>query len=70
MKRGSRLRWLGALALAVFVASVATAAAGGGSSAGPTKPSRPAFSASQVPGSGVGGQRSCRRWGGGRLRPR
>ena len=44
MKRGSRLRVAGVLALAVFVASVATAAAGAGSSAGPTKPSRPAFS--------------------------
>jgi IPT/TIG domain len=45
MERGSRLRWIGAVALVVLAASVATAAAGAASSANPTKPSKPAFSA-------------------------
>ena len=40
-----RLRWVGALALTVFVAVVATAAAAGAGSTDPTKPSKPAFSA-------------------------
>src|SRR5581483_6803286 len=45
MKRGSRLRVAAVLALAVLVASIATAAAGAGLSGGSTKTSRPAFSA-------------------------
>src|SRR5581483_7672329 len=45
MKRSSRLRWVGALALVLVVAVAATAAAAAGSSTDPTKPSKPAFSA-------------------------